>query len=103
MGAIKKIAQKPTAFNAASNATTGKTHNLFRNVVLRTSWPPRVLSSMVILGGGAGLIRRKMRLTRRENAVYDSMYQLCTEACRTDRCTVCRENYKGKWGRGVRD
>lgn len=52
-----------------------------------------MLSSSVLLGGG-GHIKPKMRLIRRENAVYDSVYQLCTEACRMDRCTVCRENYK---------
>ena len=97
-----KIAQKPAAFNAPSDATTGKTYNMSGNVILRTSWPPRVMSSRVILEGG-GLSREKCVLW---DGKMRCMIQCISCELRLVARTVVQfavRTTKGKRGTGVRD
>jgi len=98
MDAKDAIKNRTEAYTA-SEAKTDQTRNLCGNVVLQTSWSPRVLSSRVILGSGA-LSREKCFLRDGKMLCMIRCCQLCTVACRTDGCTVYRENYKREMGEG---
>jgi hypothetical protein len=77
-----------------------KTHNLCGSVVLQTSWPPRVLCSRVILGGG--LSREKCVLLDGKMRCMIQMLSAVHRGLSHDRCTVCRENFIREMGVGRR-